>query len=291
MKKLTRFLLNFIQKLGLDIFMIKISKNKYLRKLLLRVSWDDANYNYFENIYTKYNNLLSKYKVNIKNKNILEVGAGSSIGAGYFFLDKGYNLWIASDPFRHPNDNRYFSNKEYNLALEIAEKKNKAIKNFIDLRDGEVIFKDKFNFVKDDITKFNKQFVNKFDLILSNAVFEHISKEKMNESFRNMYKYLKKGGIMIHEIDLRDHVNIKGNPFNFYRFSEKEWENLTKGTIFYTNRLRVDDFYKVFKNNKLKIVGEVIKKGVLPKHISKDISLKYSPESLKINYLLVILRK
>ena len=130
-----------------------------------------------------------------------------------------------------------------------------------------------------------------FDIILSNAVFEHVPAELMDKAFNNMYKYLKKEGVMIHEIDLRDHVNIKGNPFNFYKYSQEKWDKLTKGTIFYTNRLRVSDFDKIFKKNKLKIINIKTKKTNLPKVVNKEFISRYSQKDLEVDFLLLILRK
>ena len=46
---------------------------------------------------------------------------------------------------------------------------------------------------------------------------------------------------MVHWIDLRDHICIR-RPMNFYRHSEERWHRSVSDTIFYTNRLTVDDY-------------------------------------------------
>jgi hypothetical protein len=94
---------------------------------------------------------------------------------------------------------------------------------------------------------------------------------------------------MIHEIDLRDHVNVL-NPLNFYKYSEEEWEKLTRDSIFYTNRLRATDYIILLKKNNLKVMNIRIKKTKLPKKIDTEIKCAYRYDNLKSYHLIVVSR-
>jgi hypothetical protein len=234
MKIWTRQILNLINKLKLEKIMIRLSTNKYFKKNF----WDFGGYNHYENIYQGYKELLKKGNIKLKNKKILEIGSGNSIGVGYFFTNEDYSEWWASDFNRNPFKNKSSLKKEVEFINVVKDRKN------IKLEIPRLLNK-KLKFINLDLSKFKPELKSKFDLILSNAVLEHIPKNLIKKSIENMYLYLKKGGIMIHQIDLRDHTNVL-NPFNFYKYSDEEWEKITKNSIFYTNRLRAIDYIKLF---------------------------------------------
>jgi hypothetical protein len=68
-----------------------------------------------------------------------------------------------------------------------------------------------------------------------------------------MTKMLNDGGFMIHEIDFRDHVYFD-KPLINLGFSEKKWNEITSKSIFYTNRLKLSQFIKLFKQNNLEVI-------------------------------------
>ena len=65
---------------------------------------------------------------------------------------------------------------------------------------------------------------------------------------------------MYHKIDLRDHYNFN-KPFKFYKYSNWTWNNLlTKEGVSYTNRLKINEYNNIFKDNKLLEVTKITKK-------------------------------
>jgi len=271
MKKVVRNTLNLLYKLGFKKIILKISKNKNLSDKIIKYFWEKGGYEHYKKLYLHYRDLLRKNNLSLKNKKILEIGSGDSIGAGYFFANEKYANWTGSDINRTPNNE--------NLIIRQINEMDMIYPNL-----------NKTKFVKMDICKHSARFNNKFDLILSNAVLEHISKSKIDLAIKNMYLYLKKGGIMIHEIDLRDHFNLK-DPFDFYRYSEKEWEKLTRGSIFYTNRLRSSDFARIFIRNHFRIVSrDIFQKKNLPKNINSELK-KYQKEDLLDTSVVLVLKK
>jgi SAM-dependent methyltransferase len=116
---------------------------------------------------------------------------------------------------------------------------------------------------------------NSFDTIWSHTVYEHLRYPELTVS--EVYRVLKKGGIIIHHIDLRDHLILdENNPdtFNMLKYSDKTWWKMTSNRSIYVNRLRSSEWLNLHskvghKNIKLsiysksEIVLEYLKKGKL----------------------------
>lgn len=83
------------------------------------------------------------------------------------------------------------------------------------------------------------------DFIWSCVVLEHVYRTEFATMAREMRRVLKPGGVMVHSIDLRDHL---GGGLNNLRFSEKTWESaFFRDAGFYTNRLGYDDILRLFE--------------------------------------------
>lgn len=77
---------------------------------------------------------------------------------------------------------------------------------------------------------------NSVDFIWSHATLEHVRHAEFDETMNELYRIIKPGGVMSHEIDLKDHL---GGKLNNLRFSPDLWESEWMATSgFYTNRLR-----------------------------------------------------
>lgn len=83
-----------------------------------------------------------------------------------------------------------------------------------------------------------------FDLIFSQAVFEHIRKVEFPQMMRQCHRLLKPNGIMSHVIDFGDHL---GGGLNNMRISSNLWERpwFAARSGFYTNRLRLSEIVKI----------------------------------------------
>ncbi len=74
------------------------------------------------------------------------------------------------------------------------------------------------------------------DFAFSHAVLEHVPKDEVPATLRELHRVLKPGGVMSHQVDLMDHL---GGSLNNLRFSDCFWESDTvRKSGFYTNRLR-----------------------------------------------------
>jgi predicted SAM-dependent methyltransferase len=131
--------------------------------------------------------------------------------------------------------------------------------------------------------------INNVDLIYSNNVLEHIKNVELN--IKSMSRILKPGGYLYHNIDLRDHYNLN-KPFLFYKYEDQIWQKyLTREGVSYTNRLRYDDFIRMFKENGFEVIHyqttkqECDMSNLSSKYRSKDI------DSLQTTGLSILLKK
>jgi hypothetical protein len=92
--------------------------------------------------------------------------------------------------------------------------------------------------------KFND---NYFDIVHSNNTFEHINQSILEQIIVELYRIVKKDGVMSHFIDMSDHFahfDKSITIYNFLKFSNKTWR-LIDNKIQPQNRLRLIDYEKV----------------------------------------------
>jgi hypothetical protein len=96
------------------------------------------------------------------------------------------------------------------------------------------------------------------DCQISCEVFEHIPPSSLKTIIREGQRVLKDGGLGIHRIDYSDHFSHSDpsiSPINFLQFTDREWDRLAGNRYMYMNRLRVDDFHRLFEEAGLTILA------------------------------------
>jgi len=86
------------------------------------------------------------------------------------------------------------------------------------------------------------------DWICSTATLEHIPPEAIDSIMTEARRILKPSGYSSMIIDYHDHYSSTDKsitPYNFYKYSEKEWRRYNP-RMHYVNRLRHSDFVKLF---------------------------------------------
>jgi SAM-dependent methyltransferase len=171
---------------------------------------------------------------NKKEFTYLELGPGDSIGGAAAL----YKMGARSIYFCDVGD---FSEKNLDHYRDILEKLDFK-KQITSRNDFLEMFNVKY-FTKglEDLKKIPNDSV---DIIVSCAVLEHVSKKEFRETFKELYRILKKDGVSYHIVDLKDHL---GGNLNNLRFSEKFWQSdwmINSG--FYTNRIRFNEMCKLF---------------------------------------------
>lgn len=128
------------------------------------------------------------------------------------------------------------------------------------------------------------------DFCFSHAVLEHIPKQEFSDLARELKRILKDSAISSHRVDLQDHL---GGGLNNLRFSEKIWESsFMRKSGFYTNRIRSQEMFEIFKEAGLMCnVSKITKWDNLPVERSKlhrDFR-RFEIEELKISGFDVLL--
>ncbi len=81
------------------------------------------------------------------------------------------------------------------------------------------------------------------DFSWSQAVLEHVSREEIEPTLKELYRITKRGGISSHNIDYSDHL---AGALNNLRFADRVWESsLVSSSGFYTNRIRPSEICSI----------------------------------------------
>ena len=238
-----------------NILVRLVKKIPPLNSFLLNMMWSDYDFKNYYSIYLKMRGLLSKNGVKLHGKRMLEIGSGNLPALGFpFILQDKVAFFRASDPYRTGAFRSKKNTKRLRtLTFDCAEMGMRGADKLVNFFGGTFSLNtDVIDFSSVDITEECSD-DHKYDLIVSNAVLEHVAKEKMDQSILNMNLLLNLGGLMVHQIDFRDHMNFN-RPFGNAGYSDEEWDDLTCGTIFYTNRLKSEDFIRLFRRNGFEIV-------------------------------------
>lgn len=291
MKHLTQLGLNLLQKAKLDYFTIKALNNRICNPLLLKYGWQKRDYLSYYEQYRVWREKLEKGGVDFKDKKILDAGSGGSIGLGYFFLTDDFKFWLSADWHHDLKTDKKLIKREVSLIREVFKNYNQNIFKEVKAEKSGIVFGRKFDFRRLEITAPAQDLIANFDIIITSAVLEHLSQSLVEKAIMNLKNYLKTGGMMIHEIDLRDHIN-PASPFVFYKYSPEQWESLTGDTIFYTNRLRAVDYLKMFAKLNFKVRFLEADSQPLPERIKiDDFFRRYKKEELESVRLFIIIEK
>jgi hypothetical protein len=200
-------------------------------------------------------------------KTIAEIGPGDSLGIGIAAVFSGIKEYYGFDVIRHANKERNIkiANEIYQLFLQkngipSGPKYVNTNPGLNDYRFPEEILGENMNelFLRDRKTEIikalndeNSQIIinytvpwdssenlypEKIDLIYSQAVMEHV--EDIASAYTAMYKWLKPGGILSHQIDFKTHEMTKEWNGHWY-IAPYLWKFLLHGRKYSINRLPV----------------------------------------------------
>ena len=98
---------------------------------------------------------------------------------------------------------------------------------------------------------------NSIDIHTSYKVFEHIPPSILKKIIKEGNRIISDGGLFIHRIDYADHFSYSDktiSAINFLQYSDSEWDSYANNRYMYMNRLRHDDFVKIFESADHKII-------------------------------------
>lgn len=113
-----------------------------------------------------------------------------------------------------------------------------------------------------DVSKTNHN-NESLDYIVSNNVLEHIYPKFLNPILNEFFRILKNDGLQSHFIDMSDHFAHNDNSisiYNYLKFSDFQWK-LIDNTVQPQNRLRINDYVKMFENKHSNVRLHRVRKG------------------------------
>jgi SAM-dependent methyltransferase len=183
-------------------------------------------------------------KVGLKNdlsgRVLLELGPGDSIATAVIASAHGAKAILV--------DAGHFVHNDVGPYLELFSVLADTAVNKINVSEcgsiDDILDMCRSRYLTDGLESLREIEDESVDLIFSQAVLEHIRKDKFLETMRECSRILKPSGICSHQVDLRDHI---GGGLNNLRFSEKYWESpaFTKSG-FYTNRIQMHAMISLF---------------------------------------------
>ncbi len=200
------------------------------------------------NDYLKYGKITTD---DLKGKIILELGPGDNFGIALLFLTFGAKKVYLLDKFFSERDNIQQLKIYKVLRDTLSDEAKISFDTCITLDDNEVkINSDKLEYIYGYGIEDSKQIFknNSFDIIVSRAVIQEISKTK--KAFKVMHSNLRTGGFMLHKIDLRDYgmfTKFKNHQLGFLMFPSFVYKLMTNHSGL-PNRMRVSYYKKLLTN-------------------------------------------
>ncbi len=187
-------------------------------------------------------------------KNVLEIGAGKSleqnIYLAYHFDKKIHQTAIDINPML---DFELFNNASKEISILLRKKFKGKITSIEDLQIKYNIFY-RSPYSLEDLIKSR----TKFDICISTTTLEHFSLEDLNNFLNKINYVLNNKKLVSSIIDYSDHyahTDKKITYLNFLKYNSDDWKKYNN-TYLFQNRLRHQDYRKIFKNNDFKIIEE-----------------------------------
>lgn len=213
-----------------------------------RISYrDNTIIEYLLDIFQRQKEALENHGVSLSRATILEIGPGMYNPSAALFLAYGAAKVILVESVQIGYKSKRWR-KRTRLALENLGRRNSTIFRALDSEHDE----------NSDSLKVSRPVEgvellwcdasktplpdNSVDIVLSNAVFEHLSEPEA--VLQEMYRVMKPNGIMFHRVNLQDHFPKASYQFLFY--SKRFWNRwLTRENRTYLNRLRAHEFTRL----------------------------------------------
>lgn len=191
-----------------------------------------------EPIVTAYLKLARQAGIDLHGTRVVELGCGATNGTGYEWTARFGGQWIGVEPFA------LFDQGLDATLLSMARQRHPSASRERTSRVRELDSLDS----------------GSFDIVVSNSVLEHVRDPLA--LFRECKRVLAPDGVMLHQVDYRDH--FFKYPFHFLTFSKALWDNLLDpGDL---PRLRLDDHLLALRTSGFDC--EVLKRETAPEALA-----------------------
>lgn len=222
----------------------------------------------------------------IRDAHILELGPGGSIGFGLLALESGASRYTAIDNGTHI----FVEGTLIERYTRLLRGNRDALNAYFSFSStGQVSYRpEKIAFAAIDQHSRYPLPDASVDIIYSCAVLEHV--HNLDLCFREMSRVLRPGGIMYHEVDLRDHIFSQKSLF-FLTLSDRWFRTLFQYTGGYVNRERVSSYRSLAEKYGLSIVSLEGKNESPEPTIPRKITGLYSKEDLETLSFIAVFSK
>ncbi len=222
----------------------------------------------------------------IRDTHILELGPGGSIGFGLLALESGVERYTAIDDGTHT----FVEETLLERYTRLLQGNRDALNVYFSLSStGQASYRtEKIAFATIDQHSRYPLLDASVDIIYSCAVLEHV--HNLDLCFAEMSRVLRPGGIMYHEVDLRDHIFSQRSLF-FLTLSDYWFRTLFQYTGGYVNRKRVSSYRSLAEKYGLSIVSLEGKNESPEPTIPRKITGLYSKEDLEILSFIAVFSK
>lgn len=164
----------------------------------------------------------------LKGMRVLEVGPGRSLGVSLLFVLGGAKQVYAVDRF-----NCLSSSDDSRCLKRLEPEYERYLK--------------RVEYIILPIEHLAKRGIDEVDLIVSNAVLEHVS--DLEQTIKTFHSLLSPNGMMIHKIDFRAHNRfLKRGPLYFLTYSSALWK-MMGNNIGAPNRMRPPDYKNILQRS------------------------------------------
>ena len=226
-----------------------------------------------------------KYLRENNSNSLLEIGAGKSLSQN-IYLSYKFNKQIEQTLIDVSKmlDLDLFNQANEQISNLLNVNKLPYAKSIKDLKENYNI-----NYLAPMSLKKLKEQELKFDACISSTTLEHLSTKDLEECFDILKKIIKKNGIISAAIDYSDqysHTDNNIENLNFLQFNDKEWDKFNTPMLF-QNRLRHQDYRKIFENYKFKIFEIPGNYGKCPERISNKFDIDNKETFMLWGYFLL----
>ena len=276
-------------------------------KLLLKRGKIDipikANARYCYSVWLRHLSILKESNLSTSPSIVAELGPGDSIGVGLMSLLTGAKKYYAFDVVRHtipeqnvellyelvdliknqadiPNEKEFPRMfpllKSYNFPRNILTKDKIEISNkMIEKIKGSLLnnekLDDRLSFINYSCPWNDPNVITResIDMIYSQAVLEHVN--DLYHTYKTMYVWLKKGGVMSHRIDFKSHGTSKAWN-GHWTYSDFEWKLINGKKTYTINRQPLSKHIDLLKETGFKIISVIPNKTYPTERFSGSIN-------------------
>lgn len=185
----------------------------------------DQSVSYIRDVFADYCTYGRVFEWNIEGANVLEVGPGDNLGVALQFYAAGAREVTCVDRFQLPQTAPTTERVYEQVVRELDGAAATRAKDV--LRAGACTLEPAVRHLQAPIEGLEQLLgEEKFDLILSRAVLEHVA--NLDQAWSSMVRLLKPGGVMLHKVDLRNHSLFADlHPLYWMTIGEAQWRWLS----------------------------------------------------------------